>query len=162
MERLAELATVRIAVERLRQGANIILHSSRGPDDPRIAETRDALRSLNLSGTEIKLHSGRLLGPKLGRILRGILTKHPLRRVGIAGGDTSGYIARELQLTALEAIAPVAPGSPLCRAHADNDLHNVEFFSIIVQDYLLLHCFVGACFTMILFNLHLLPVMKIF
>ena len=122
------IATVQIAVERLRQGANIILHSSRGPDDPRISETRDAMRSLNLSDTEIKLHSGRMLGPMLGRILRGILTAHPLRRVGVAGGDTSGYIARELQLTALEAIAPVAPGSPLCRAHADNDLHDVEFF----------------------------------
>ncbi len=121
-------ATVRMAVERLRLGANIILHSSRGPDDPRIAETRDSLRSLKLRDTEIKLHSGRILGPKLGRILRGILTTCPMRRVGIAGGDTSGYIARELQLTALEAIAPVAPGSPLCRAHADNDLHGVEFF----------------------------------
>lgn len=121
-------ATVQVAVERLQKGANIILHSSRGPDDPRIAETRTALRSLNLSDVEIKLQSGRILGPKLGQILRGILTTHPLPRVGVAGGDTSGYIARELQLTALEAIAPVAPGSPLCRAHAENDLHGIEFF----------------------------------
>lgn len=121
-------ATVQIAVARLRSGANIILHSSRGPKDHRVAETRDALRALDFSDIEIRLHSGRMLGPKLGRILRGILTACPLRRVGVAGGDTSGYIARELQLTALEAIAPVAPGSPLCRAHAENDLHNVEFF----------------------------------
>lgn len=121
-------ATVHVAVKRLKNGANIILHSSRGPDDPRIAETRDSLRSLEFSDTEIKLHSGRILGPKLGRILREILTAYPMSRVGIAGGDTSGYIARELQLTALEAIAPVAPGSPLCLAHADNDLHGGEFF----------------------------------
>lgn len=121
-------STIRIAVERLRQGANLILHSSRGPNDSRVAETRKALHSLNLSDTEIRLHSGRILGPKLGRILRGILNDYPMQRLGIAGGDTSGYIARELQLTALEAIAPVAPGSPLCRAHADNDLHGIEFF----------------------------------
>jgi uncharacterized protein YgbK (DUF1537 family) len=46
----------------------------------------------------------------------------------VAGGDTSGYIARELELVALQAIAPVAPGSPLCRGHAANSMQGVEFF----------------------------------
>ncbi len=76
----------------------------------------------------MKLKNGRTLGPKLGRILRGILNEYRLPRVGIAGGDTSGYVARELGITALEAIAPIAPGSPLCRAHADNALNGIEFF----------------------------------
>jgi uncharacterized protein YgbK (DUF1537 family) len=114
-------------VDRLRAGANIILHTSRGPQDPRIAETHAALRALGLSDRDIKLQSGRLIGPQLGKLLGRILAEWPLRRVGVAGGDSSGYIARELGIVALEAIAPVAPGSPLCRVYAENSLDGVEF-----------------------------------
>ena len=114
------------AVDILRRGTNLIVHSARGPRDPRIAETRDAFRKLGFSDSDITLQSGRVLGPKLGQILQLILTQHPLTRVGIAGGDTSGYIARELALTALEAIAFVVPGSPLCRGYTNNSLDGIE------------------------------------
>lgn len=117
-----------MAVPRLQAGASLILHSSRGPNDPRVEATRQALRDEGLNDDMIKLHSSRVLGPRLGQIARRILSEYPLPRVGIAGGDTSGFIARELELVALEAIAPVAPGSPLCRAHADNRFNGVEFF----------------------------------
>ncbi len=114
-------------LSRLRQGANVILHSSRGPGDARVAETLNAYRALGYSDLDVKLKCGRTLGPKLGSILRGLLEEYRLPRVGIAGGDTSGYVARELGIAALEAIAPVAPGSPLCRAHANNTMHGIEF-----------------------------------
>lgn len=116
------------AVEPLAQGKHVLLHTSRGPDDERIAATIDALRSSGLDDLAVKLNSGRALGPKLGKIIRAVLSKHPLPRVGVAGGDTSGYIARELGIWALEAVAPVAPGSPLCRAYASNAFDGVEFF----------------------------------
>jgi uncharacterized protein YgbK (DUF1537 family) len=120
-------AEITRALERLRRGANVILHSSRGPEDPRIAQAIGAFRRLGFSDQEIRFKSGCTLGPALGRILGGILAEHPLPRVGVAGGDTSGYIARELKITALEAVAPLAPGSPLCRASANNALDGVEF-----------------------------------
>jgi 3-oxoisoapionate kinase len=116
------------SLERLNRDANLILHTSRGPSDPRIVATLQAMRAMGLSELEIRLHSGEFLGPKLGRVLKGILSERSFSRVGVAGGDTSGFIARELGLTALEAIAPVAPGSPLCRAYAPNALDGVEFF----------------------------------
>jgi 3-oxoisoapionate kinase len=116
------------SIDRLHRGVNLILHTSRGPRDPRIAKTLQTMRAMGLSELEIRLQSGKLLGPKLGQVLNGILAKRSFSRVGIAGGDTSGYIARELELTALEAIAPIAPGSPLCRAHAPNALNGMEFF----------------------------------
>jgi uncharacterized protein YgbK (DUF1537 family) len=119
---------VQRALDHIGSRANIILHSSRGPDDVRIVETTNAFQRLGFSEQEIRHQSGRILGPRLGRLLRDILNEGRFSRVGVAGGDTSGYIARELGLTALEAIAPVAPGSPLCRAHADNHLDGVEFF----------------------------------
>ena len=111
----------------LRQGKNLVLHTSRGPDDPRIAATLSVLREMGCSDLEIRLKSGQILGPALGRILQGVLEEQSVKRVGVAGGDTSGYIARELGITALEAIAPVAPGSPLCRAYAENEMDGIEF-----------------------------------
>jgi uncharacterized protein YgbK (DUF1537 family) len=120
-------STVDNALERLNRGVSLILHTSRGPTDRRIAATLEVMRGLGFSELEIRLQSAKLMGTKLGRILRGILAKRAFSRVGIAGGDTSGFIARELGLIALEAIAPVAPGAPLCRAHAPNALNGVEF-----------------------------------
>ena len=117
-----------LALKRLQARKNVVLHSSRGPQDPRIGETVAAMKKSGLGDLEIKRHSGRILGPKLGCILKGILEAFPLSRIGVAGGDTSGYIARELGITALEAIAPVAPGSPLCRAYGGGRLDGVEFF----------------------------------
>ena len=38
----------------------------------------------------------------------------------ISGGDTSGHAASTLGVFALTAVAPVAPGSPLCRAHTED------------------------------------------
>ena len=46
-----------------------------------------------------------------------------LSRAVIAGGDTSGHAARELGIYALTATAPIAPGSPLCRAYSDDPAH---------------------------------------
>ena len=41
-----------------------------------------------------------------------------LKRIAVIGGDTSGHVAQSLGITALEMIAPLAPGSPLCVAHS--------------------------------------------
>jgi len=42
----------------------------------------------------------------------------PVRRVCIAGGDTSGFAARALGVTSLEMVASLTPGAPVCRAGA--------------------------------------------
>jgi uncharacterized protein YgbK (DUF1537 family) len=56
----------------------------------------------------------------MGRIARELLTRTQLRRLVIAGGDTSSYAAQELGLYALEMKAELTPGAPLCRAHSDD------------------------------------------
>ena len=38
----------------------------------------------------------------------------------VAGGDTSSYAARAMEIEALEMIAPLVPGAPLCKAHSEN------------------------------------------
>ena len=47
----------------------------------------------------------------------GLLDRVPvLRRVAVAGGDSSGEVAAALGVQALTMSARLAPGAPLCRA----------------------------------------------
>lgn len=119
-------ASIQRGVALAARGASVILHSSRGPDDPRVNDSRRALAALGASETDIAVRSGRTIGPILGRILDGLLARAPVKRVVVTGGDTSGDVARGLGIEALEAIAPAAPGSPLCRVHTANALDGLE------------------------------------
>lgn len=95
-------------------GKSPLLHACRGPEDPRLLETRERLATLGSKSED----SGPLLGTALGRILRGLWKGTDLQRAVVTGGDTSGYVARALGVRALTMLAPHAPGSPLCRIHA--------------------------------------------
>jgi uncharacterized protein YgbK (DUF1537 family) len=64
--------------------------------------------------------SATTLGSAFGRIARTLVESESLPRVLIAGGDTSSYAARALGIEAVEMLAPLAPGAPLCRAHSAN------------------------------------------
>ncbi len=67
------------------------------------------------------------LGAVLGTIARTLVESEPLPRVLVAGGDTSSYAARALGIEAVEMLAPLAPGAPLCRAHSANPaVHGLE------------------------------------
>ena len=101
----------------LQQGRSVILHTGRGPDDPRIGKTMTYFQATGYIDLEIRLRSGAILGRALGRILKGILAGSDVRRAATAGGVTSFYIARALGVWALEAVAPAAPGSPMCRVY---------------------------------------------
>jgi len=60
----------------------------------------------------------RVLGGHLGRLGRAVLAATGLQRLLVAGGDTSSYAARALGIESVEMLARLAPGAPLCRAHA--------------------------------------------
>jgi len=51
-----------------------------------------------------------------------LTVEQKLKRVIIAGGDTSSYAARAMEIEAVEMICPLAPGAPLCRAYSSNKL----------------------------------------
>ena len=59
------------------------------------------------------------LGRALGRLLLALVCQTSVRRVVLCGGDTSSHAVQELPLTALTFAGTLAPGAPLCRAHAD-------------------------------------------
>jgi len=93
------------AAKLLRAGRSVIVHSTKSGSDPRIA-------------AKLKGRTAEVLGSALGKILRSAAEQSSVRRVCIAGGDTSSYAARALGIEALEMIAPLTPGAPLCRATA--------------------------------------------
>ena len=93
------------AVKWLKAGRSVIVHTARnGPD-----------REVTL---RLKARTAEILGTALGRILRATLMQTAVRRVCLAGGDSSSHAARALGIKSVEMIAPLTPGAPLCRAHA--------------------------------------------
>ena len=90
------------------------MHSAAGPDDPSVASLKAAITSKGASPEAVNER----IGTSLGSILDQIIMKSGLTRAVISGGDTSGRAASMLGIDALTAIAPLAPGAPLCRAHA--------------------------------------------
>lgn len=98
----------------LRAGNSLVLYTARGPTDPAIAASREYLRATEGDAQQL----GQRLGKQQGVLLRRLLACYSLQRVCVSGGDTCGHAVQQLGLTALRLRMPVAPGSPLCRAHA--------------------------------------------
>jgi len=95
---------------RLRQGNSVIIHTGSGRAE-----------------TMVKTATAQVLGTALGRMTKEVLTQVAVKRLVIAGGDTSSYAARALGLEAVEMIAPLSPGAPLCRAYASGSpVHGME------------------------------------
>jgi len=87
------------AEDALRRGQSVVLYTALGPN----------------SG---KQPYGAEFSASLGAELRTLLLSTGLRRVVVAGGDTSTHAVQQLGLQALTFSAPLAPGAPLCRGYA--------------------------------------------
>lgn len=96
--------------------SHILLYSALGPEDPAIEETRKCIKEVFPDGN----CPTDFLASMQGGILKAILEDHPDARVTVAGGDTSGHVSLALEIEALEMLAPIAPGAPLCIAHSKN------------------------------------------
>jgi uncharacterized protein YgbK (DUF1537 family) len=95
------------ASEVLRKGRSPLVYTALGP-------TQDIGIKLD-KDTDARHRIGRALG----QILRRLVESQNLKRVVIAGGDTSSHALRELDIEALTMLVPLptTPGSPLCLAH---------------------------------------------
>jgi uncharacterized protein YgbK (DUF1537 family) len=89
----------------IQDNRSVIVHSTKSGSNKRIA-------------AKLKGRTAEVLGFALGKVLRGAVEQSSVRRICIAGGDTSSYAARAMGIEALEMIAPLTPGAPLCRAFA--------------------------------------------
>lgn len=68
--------------------------------------------------------SSERLGTALGTIAKHAVLHSNVKRVVVAGGDTSSYAARAMGIDAVEMIAPIVSGAPLCKAYSKNDKIN--------------------------------------
>jgi uncharacterized protein YgbK (DUF1537 family) len=100
----------------LRAGHSVMLHSARGPQDPRIEAMLSALAQQGMSRDQARHEGGRLLGQRFGDLVDALLHAHPLQRLLLSGGDTSSHVTQRLAPQALRVVARLAPGAPLCRA----------------------------------------------
>jgi len=103
------------AIDFINKGKSVIVHTSIGSDDPRVEHTRQQLAGQGLQTAAV-------LGTALGKIAKQVVIDTAIKRVLIAGGDTSSYAARAMEIEAVEMICPLAPGAPLCRAYSSNKL----------------------------------------
>jgi uncharacterized protein YgbK (DUF1537 family) len=103
------------AAEYINKGQSVIIHTSTGNDDSRVSAAFDVFVQQGLSEQAIRSETSRVFGTALGLIADGVIGQTSLQRLVIAGGDTSSYAARGLGIEAVQMIAPVAPGAPLCR-----------------------------------------------
>lgn len=100
----------------LKEGKNVILHTCRGPKDSRLRETNSMIKSGELEDSDIAFS----FGNALGQVAKSALEQISIDRLVIAGGDTSGHVARVLGIESIEMIAPLVKGAPICKAHAPN------------------------------------------
>ena len=94
-----DVGTVKKLIELLRQQKNVIVHTGE---------------------KQLQNFSSKKLGTALGTIAKEAAEKAGVKRIVIAGGDTSSYAARAMEIEAVEIIAPLVTGAPLCRATSKN------------------------------------------
>lgn len=111
-------AVVKQVREHMQMGRSVIVHTSIGPDDPRLGKAREVMQARGLSSSEINGFTANLYGKTLAHITDQVAQVLKLDRVVVAGGDTSSLFARHLGIDAVEMVAPIVPGAPLCKIHA--------------------------------------------
>ncbi len=73
---------------------------------------------------ELENLSSEKLGTALGSIAKRAVMHTNVKRVVVAGGDTSSYAARAMEIDAVEMIAPLVSGAPLCKAYSKSEKIN--------------------------------------
>jgi 3-oxoisoapionate kinase len=100
--------TMARALTSLARGESVVLYTALGPQAQGSAH-------------------GERFGAALGKLLRELVLASGVRRVLIAGGDTSTHAVKQLGIHALTFAASLAPGVPLCRAFAPGSaFHGLE------------------------------------
>lgn len=116
--RWADALTDAIAAAReaLRAGRSPLVYTAHGADDPAIPVLKQAARAAGVSEQEANAR----IGHGLGAILRDLVARDEVRRVAIAGGDTSGHALAGLGIVALEAEVALTPACGIAIARAED------------------------------------------
>jgi uncharacterized protein YgbK (DUF1537 family) len=104
-------------LQSLQAGHSVMLHTARGLQDPRMqAHPQPADHAWQ-----------RRMGQGLAQVVEGIVRQHRLPRLLLSGGDTSSWITQRLKPDALQMVAQLDRGAPLCRfISSEPHLHDLE------------------------------------
>ena len=105
-----------LALQALSSGRDALIHSAKGPDDPAVALLNQAITASGVSQEEVS----RRIGSGLGEVLSRLVQEQKLTRAVVSGGDSSGQACIAMGLMGVTALAPLAPGAPLCRARSSH------------------------------------------
>ena len=97
---------VSLCVQAISRNQSPVVYSAKGPDDPAVMK--------------FDAQANERIGLALAEIMQRLLDRTAVRRIVVAGGDSSGAVASHLGIQALTVAAGMAPGVPLCRAWSDN------------------------------------------
>jgi uncharacterized protein YgbK (DUF1537 family) len=100
----------------LESGRSTVVYTATGPDDASIAQTKAALGSDRAEGERLP----RTIGTMLGRVINDVLTRTPVRRFVVAGGDTSSYTMRAVDAYGIEIESNFIVAGALCRLRSAN------------------------------------------
>lgn len=115
IERVVALAAAEIA-----QGRSAIVFSAEGPDDPSVTGFDAIAHAAGYSRSE----AARAVGQALAAVMHKLLERSAVRRMVVAGGDSSTEVAGALGIEALTVQASLVPGAPLCLAWAADPARN--------------------------------------
>ncbi|MEZ4904466.1 MAG: nucleotide-binding domain containing protein [Spirosomataceae bacterium] len=104
----------RETIEKLQMGQSVIVHTSNSNTDPRIEKTKQMLENQGYTALQIQTLTAQVFGNALGTIATTVLANTKVERMVVAGGDTSSYAARAMGIEAVEMLAPLTPGAPIC------------------------------------------------
>ena len=114
---------IEAATKALAAGLSALVYTARGPDDAAIPALKQAILVAGESEEDVNAR----IGHGLGAILRAVVTSTDIRRVAIAGGDTSGHALAGLGIMALEAEVALTPACGINRARSDDaDIDGLE------------------------------------
>ena len=97
---------VSLCVQAINRNQSPVVYSAKGPDDPAVMK--------------FDAQANERIGLALAEIMQRLLDRTSVRRIVVAGGDSSGAVASHLGIQAFTVAAGMAPGVPLCRAWSDN------------------------------------------
>jgi 3-oxoisoapionate kinase len=116
-EPVARHQAIELALKILSDGKSPLVHTALGPG----SDEGGKINSVP--------EGRRLIGEGLGAILRDVVGQSGLRRVMIAGGDSSSHALGQMDIHALTTRMPLpaTPGSPLCTGHSGRaELDGIE------------------------------------
>ena len=105
--RIMDAATAAFAT-----GKGVVVFAAKTVDDPAFVALKER------AGTDASFSAAQdAIGRTLGLVAANAVPAFDLKRIVVAGGDTSGRVLETIPVLALEVAHPLGRGAPVCRCH---------------------------------------------